>query len=102
MLDQQAELFEAISKGKVEIVFKKVDGSVRTLIGTINKDIIAKAGWTPKLKEGESKPKPAGVVPVFCTETNIWKSFKLENLISFKQLASASEPKLDSEVKKNG
>lgn len=101
MLDQQAELFEAISKGKVEIVFKKVDGSIRTLVGTINKDIIAKAGWTPKLKEGESKPKPAGVVPVFCTETNTWKSFKLENLISFKELATTQEPKLD-EVKKNG
>lgn len=55
----------------VAFSFKKVDGSIRNAVGTLNISYESKGG----------KAINYGVINYFDTEVNGWRSFKAENLI---------------------
>ena len=69
---------EALTLGFVWITFRKVDGTVTTRKATRNADLVP----------NPSKPKggaAAGSVIPFYSETDHgWRSFKCDNLVSFK------------------
>lgn len=90
-LDQLIPL-KAITKsillnGVVEVVFEKVDGSIRVLQSTLNTAKISSvtgiAPDTEHTKEDKPKRKESNeVVSVFEVNEKAWKSFKLDKLIS--------------------
>lgn len=68
----------ALLTGPTTIVFKKVDGTVRTMKCTLNDALLPKREVT----ESERKAND-GVQTVFDLELNQWRSFKWDNFISF-------------------
>lgn len=78
------ELKTLLMQGKVEIVFRKVDGSERVMLATLSPEFVIS-----NESANSDKPKrkqPEGVTVVWDLESNSWKSFRTENLISFKFL----------------
>ena len=78
------ELREKLQQGEVKFVFKKVDGSLRTAVGTTNLDLVPQDLW-PKdmtsVEESNDKQKDMGVVRFFDCEKGAWRSCKVENIL---------------------
>lgn len=99
---QEEEFLAALRKGEVEFSYKKVDGSTRHAVGTLNPELMKISGFTEKkLEDGKKKRlvPPTIIVywdlepppkdgkerkPGFC-------SFRKENFISFKVVDDGSE-----------
>lgn len=67
----------ALLGGPTTIVFKKVDGTIRTMKCTLNESLLPKREVT----ETERKVND-GIQTVFDLELNQWRSFKWENFVS--------------------
>jgi len=99
---QEEEFIAALRKGEVEFSYKKVDGSTRHAVGTLNPELMKISGFTEKKLEAGKKKRlvpPTIIVywdlepppkdgkerqPGFC-------SFRKENFISFKVVDDGSE-----------
>ena len=71
-----------LAKGESQVVFEKVDGTVRVLRCTRDGDIVPS-----DLVESTNSPKKArtesvDALPVWDTEAHAWRSFKFDSLIS--------------------
>jgi hypothetical protein len=76
-------LKESLHQGICEITFEKVDGSIRTLKGTLKGDYI------PQRVESKSEKKRKdiqGVIPVYSIDDNGWRSFKEDSILSYRVL----------------
>ena len=89
-LEQRRQvLSEQLNTGIVEVTFTKVDGTLRTMPCTLDATLLPPAPVHvtntdnpvdfPKVK----KVNPA-VMGVYVTDKGEWRSFRLENVISFK------------------
>jgi hypothetical protein len=72
------EMREALYEGTYKIIFEKLDGTERTLVGTTKFEAIPEE-FRPK----GSKPKNDSAVPVFDTEIGEWRSFNPAKVKSF-------------------
>lgn len=63
------------------IYFKKVDGTIRRAVATLNKEMLAE--HIPNFQQTEYTPKKAaaGVQRFFDLEKKEWRSFKIANFI---------------------
>jgi hypothetical protein len=68
----------ALLTGPTTIVFKKVDGTERTMKCTLNEALLPKREVTESARKAND-----GVQTVFDLELNQWRSFKWDNFISF-------------------
>jgi hypothetical protein len=68
----------ALLTGHTTIVFKKVDGTERTMKCTLNEALLPKREVTESVRKAND-----GVQTVFDLELNQWRSFKWDNFISF-------------------
>jgi len=68
----------ALLTGPTTIVFKKVDGTERTMKCTLNEALLPKREVTESVRKAND-----GVQNVFDLELNQWRSFKWDNFISF-------------------
>jgi hypothetical protein len=68
----------ALLTGPTTIVFKKVDGTERTMKCTLNEELLPKREVTESARKAND-----GVLTVFDLELNQWRSFKWDNFISF-------------------
>jgi hypothetical protein len=81
-LEPLLELLRSEEDG-VMITFKKVDGVIKEILGTLHKNNL------PVIVVDESKPKPApkkvneDVVNFYSIVDNGWRSFRKENLIKY-------------------
>ncbi len=70
-------LKELLQNQEVKVTFKKKDGSIREMCCTLNEKLIQpyerKENSTPKRQNDE-------VLPVFDTEKNEWRSFRLDSI----------------------
>ena len=78
MTDLQAALKNGIV---VKVVFTKVDGSSRTLIGTTNPSLIPKVDHPRNTGRAES----AGVQRIYDLEISEWRSIRLNSIKEWKQ-----------------
>ena len=68
-----------LASGDVHFTYRKKDGTVREAYGTRNTNIINEYNASPK---GNSSEKD-GVITYYDLDLNGWRSFKVENFISF-------------------
>lgn len=75
-----------LSKNTYEVTFTKIDGRTRVMPCTLDEQHLQRPPKT-QLKEvrvqRESNP---ATLSVYCTDKNEWRSFRVMNLISIKEL----------------
>ena len=62
---------------EVIIEFTKVDGTVRRMPCTLNPAVLP----VKQLKESRKKEVNLNVIPVFCTDKQEWRSFRVDSVI---------------------
>lgn len=78
MTELKTAVKSALLTGPTTIVFKKIDGTERTMECTLNEALLPKR----ELTESNRKVND-GIQTVFDLELNQWRSFKWDNFISF-------------------
>jgi WYL_2, Sm-like SH3 beta-barrel fold len=76
-------LTEQLHNGIVEITFDKVDGTRRVMKCTLNQDYIRVHTESVEKSENTRKHKE-GVLVVFDTEKNDWRSMRVDSIISYR------------------
>jgi hypothetical protein len=74
-------IVEALQLGKVHLQFKKVNGELRNMFGTLNSEYIPEDKIPEEGKERKSNEE---IVVLFDLEVNDWRSFRTENLIEYR------------------
>ena len=73
-------IVEQLREGIVHLQLKKVNGDLRNMIGTLNRDLIP-AEKHPL--EGKERKETENLVVLFDTEVQDWRSFRTENLVEY-------------------
>ena len=73
-------IVDELREGIVHLQFKKVNGDLRNMIGTLNRDLIP-AEKHPL--EGKERKETENLVVLFDTEVQDWRSFRTENLVEY-------------------
>jgi len=68
-----------LESGLCEITFTKVDGTIRTIVGTLNRELIP----PEKLPKGTSKSQNEDVQPVYEVDLDQWRSFRWDSVIGY-------------------
>lgn len=77
-----ADLTTLLKQHVLEITFTKVNGEVRVMPCTLRADRLPA---TPITEESKTvRARTPNVVSVFCTDKNEWRSFRFENLKTWK------------------
>jgi len=80
MLEKLSMLKELLQESTCNVKFTKVDGTERELICTLNPDILKETVFSDSQKRKTSEE--TGVLPVYLPQTNEWRSFRVDNVIS--------------------
>lgn len=80
MVENIKEFKDALRQGEVEFVYNKKNGEERVAVGTLKMDIIGEDN-TPK---GTGKPKADNVICYYDLNSEGWRSFIEENLVTWK------------------
>ncbi|ATI17977.1 hypothetical protein [Aeromonas phage AS-yj] len=74
---------EVLQSGVVDLVFEKVDGTIRSGQATLDTEVIVEAIGQPTEGSSESKPRKVNpdVVRFFDVDKGAFRTFKLSNLI---------------------
>ena len=75
-----SELKQALSNGRVQITFRKVDGTIREMNATTNDLLVA---YTRKSTKVQVKPK-SDLITVWDLDKNQWRSFRETSVIDWK------------------
>ena len=73
-------IVDELRQGIVHLQFKKVNGDLRNMIGTLNRDIIPEEKYP---LEGKERKETENLVVLFDTEVQDWRSFRTENLVEY-------------------
>jgi len=80
VMDQQYEMVKtSLQEGIVEVKFTKVNGEERTMLATLNDELIP-MDLRPTDDYREKNPE---VQPVYDVEADGWRSFRWDSLISW-------------------
>ena len=76
------EMMSQLQQGKCEVFFKKLDGTIRQMICTLNPKL------APKIEESRVNNAPLGpedspVIPVWDLEKFAWRSFRTDSVLVF-------------------
>jgi len=80
---------------KVEINFKKIDGSVRTLYGTLMASEVS-TNHQKALSRVYTQQENLNIIPVWDVIAGGWRSFRLENIISIEEPEEMKQEKKKS------
>jgi len=73
-------IVDELRQGIVHLQFKKVNGDLRNMIGTLNRDLIPEEKYP---LEGKERKESENLVVLFDTEVQDWRSFRTENLVEY-------------------
>ncbi len=78
-------IVKELQAGIVHLQFKKVNGDLRNMIGTLSLDLIPEEKHPKFMKdEGTGERKETEyLVTLFDTEIGDWRSFRTENLVEY-------------------
>lgn len=79
----RSEMIEKLSKNTCRVIFKKVNGEERDMQCTLREDIIPAASKSDPLTQKKVRNINAEVIPVYDINAEGWRSFRVENVISF-------------------
>jgi hypothetical protein len=79
--ERRALITETLKKGIFEVVFTKVDGSLREMPCTLLESLLPPTPVTESGTEPKVKKVNPEVMGVFCTDKQAWRSFRLENVL---------------------
>ena len=87
-INERQELLNALIHGTVTVTFQKVNGELRVMPCTLNSAVLmANNAITSDFKlEEDLKKKPESIISVWATDVNGWRSFRVENLVSWEVL----------------
>jgi hypothetical protein len=77
----RTKLIENLHDGICEVTFVKSDGTERTLRCTLSPQHLPTDPRTTLTEQGSRDPS---VVPVWDTDSNAWKSFRMDSVLSFR------------------
>lgn len=73
------EIIKLLEAGQCTVTFTKVDGTQRVMPCTLNTSLIPNA---PVVEPKKEKKVNESVIPVFCTDKQEWRSFRVDSVIS--------------------
>lgn len=74
------ELKEQIQNGIVTVVFEKVDGNIREMKCTLNKDYMPAQLLTEEQNAAKVRTENPDLLSVWDVENNGWRSFRVSNV----------------------
>lgn len=82
--EQNTWLRQLLSTAIFEVTFAKVDGEMRTMPCTLKAEHLPAV----EIKEGKTKKEPrVETISVWCTDKKEWRSFRVMNIVSIKELS---------------
>ena len=85
----ESEVLDLLRESICEVTFKKVDGELRVMPGTLKSDVLPPK---PVLLEGEvakTRAKAPGVISVWSLDRKEWRSFRVANIVSVVKLTDS-------------
>ena len=73
-------IVKELQEGIVHLQFKKVNGDLRNMMGTLNLDLIPEEKHP---KNDKTRKETEYLVTLFDTEVQDWGSFRTENLVEY-------------------
>lgn len=80
MMWNKYELKEQLKDGIVTVVFEKVDGTIREMQCTLNKDYMPAQLLTEEQNAAKVRTENDDVLSVWDTQNNGWRSFRVSNV----------------------
>lgn len=78
--ERHGMIHDMLSDHICQVVFTKVDGSVRDMKCTLRSDVLSENGVVPN--GTSTKPKSNTVIAAYLPEEKVWRSFRVDNVIS--------------------
>lgn len=78
-----ADLIQLLQQHVLEITFTKINGEQRVMPCTLISHKLPARPLTEDLPQRDRSQSP-GTISVFCTDQNQWRSFRFENLKSWR------------------
>ena len=75
------EMVEQLQEGAREIMFKKINGSIRHMKCTLNPMLAPKI-----LEPAKTERVNVNVIPVWDIEKNQWRSFRVDSVLQFQKV----------------
>jgi len=85
----RTELVNLLENAVCEVTFTKVDGTVRTMPCTLKKDLLPPAKHEDPLSTKKVREINEAVMVAYCTDKQAWRSFRVDNVISVKEIDDA-------------
>ena len=79
----RSEMIEELLKRECRVIFRKVNGESRDMICTLNPDVIPAATKTDPLSQTKVRELNEEVLAVWDIKAAGWRSFRVENVVSF-------------------
>ena len=79
----RSEMIEELLKRDCRVIFRKVNGESRDMICTLNPDVVPAATKTDPLSQTKVRELNEEVLCVWDTKVAGWRSFRVDNVISF-------------------
>jgi len=80
--DMEHDLLELLKQGEVFLTFQKLDGSIRDMRATVNRDLFDSPPSKP-LSGTKLRGHQRGLVTLWDLDNNGYRSFHIKHLISF-------------------
>ena len=80
---ERSEMIEELLKRECRVIFRKVSGESRDMICTLNPDVIPAATKTDPLSQTKVRELNEEVLAVWDIKAAGWRSFRVENVVSF-------------------
>lgn len=74
-------LTEALRQNEIVVTFRKVNGELREMPCTLKPELMPPA--PPVVEGAEPRKHPEGVIAVWCTDKQAWRSFRVDSVESF-------------------
>lgn len=77
------EINEVLHNNIVEVKFTKVNGSTRTMLATLQPEVVDNVATKNGKATGSTKQTPDHQINCIDTEIGEWRSFRIDSIISF-------------------
>jgi hypothetical protein len=82
-LDERLDILRSFLQNNVcKVLFVKLDGSEREMKCTLKSDLLPQRNVEGKNAVKLPRPEENGVLGVYLTEDKVWRSFRINNVIS--------------------